>query len=58
MNKNKLQQEQLCLQAKRLIDQLNTNLFMIEGLTVHDFKKYNKKLRRLKDHINSIYWNI
>ena len=58
MNKDKIKQEQLCLQTKYLIDQLRTNLFMIDDFNSSVFESYDKKLKCLKNIINDIYWNI
>lgn len=56
MNQKKVEQENLILQTRFLIDKLRTNLFMIEDFK--DYKRWDNRLKYLKDKLNDIYWRI
>ncbi len=56
MDRKKIEQEQLCLQSKFAIDLLRTKLFQIESFS--DYPYWDKKLKRLKQEIDSLYWDI
>lgn len=54
--KDKIYQEQQCLNAKIAIDYLRTALFSIDDF--EEFQKYEKILKKLKQKVDSIYWSI
>lgn len=56
MNRNKAEQENYCLQVKTLCDLIRTKLFEIEDFD--EFEKYDKIIKKLKNKVNSIYWEL
>lgn len=56
MSKRKIEQENLCLQIKYLSDLLRTKLFQLDDFKDYEF--YSKKLKKLKQEVDKIYWSI
>lgn len=56
MNKNKVEQENLCLETKITIDLLRTQLFQNESFS--DYSIWDKRLKKLKHQIHEIYWRL
>lgn len=56
MNKNIVEQEQICLQIKDITYLLRTKLFELENFP--DYKKWNRKLKSLKKQVDDIYWKL
>lgn len=56
--KNKVYQENKCLQAKAAIDYLRTALFEIEDFNHKNYNYWDSKLKSLKKQIDEIYWDL
>lgn len=56
MKSKKIEQENLCLQSKQLIDLLRTKLYQIDDFK--DYDSWERKLKLLKRKVDSIYWNV
>ena len=56
MDKDKVEQENYCLQAKQLCDMLRTRIMQIDNFP--NKQHYYGQLRKIKYIVDDIYWKV